>query len=66
MFETRVLWLRERNGAGAMKSGLYLVISAETKRADQQLESTGVAVTGSETSQGPLHTLPVLRAKTDI
>ena len=66
VFETRVLWLRERNGAGAMKSGLYLVISAETKRADQQLESTGVAVTGSETSQGPLHTLPVLRAKTDI
>lgn len=49
-----------------MKSGLSLVISAETKRADEQLESTGVAVTASETSQGSFHTLPVLRAKTDI
>jgi len=29
-------------------------------------ESTGVAVTGSETSQGPFYTLPVLRAKTEV
>lgn len=33
-----------------MKSDLYLVISVETKRADQELESTGVTVASSETS----------------
>lgn len=33
-----------------MKSGLYLVISAETRRADHHLESISVTVAGSEIS----------------
>lgn len=49
-----------------MKPGHYLVISTEVKRDDQQLESTGVAVTGSEISQGPFLTLPALTSLTGI
>lgn len=33
----QILWLGERNSAAVMKSGLPLVISAEPRRADQQL-----------------------------
>lgn len=36
-----------------MKSGLYLVTSTEAKRDNQQLKSTGVALTGSELSKAP-------------